>query len=86
MSRMSRFLSKIPPQPEPAEPQPAPALDAPRQQASVKKVAALLDYSDRYVRELCTRGDLETNGRRGRGFRIFLDSVVAYQRRNRKAG
>lgn len=67
-----------------------PGSDAPgvRPQASVKKVASYLDYSDRYVRDLINRGELETNGRRGRGLRIYLDSVAAYQARqsSRKAG
>jgi|GEM_PF-2425246 len=91
MSRISRFPQTTQTRPQPAEPQPAepsphPAFDEPRQQASVRKVAAILDYSERFVRELCNRGELETNGRPGRGFRIFLDSVVAYQRRNRRVG
>ncbi len=55
----------------------------PRLQASVKKVATILDYSERFVRELCNRGELETNDRAGRGLRIYLDSVAAYQQRNR---
>jgi hypothetical protein len=62
---------------------PAPHSDTPRAQATIKRVAEILAYSDRYVRDLCNRGELETNGRRGRGLRIFLDSVAAYQRRNR---
>lgn len=57
-------------------------LPAPRPQASVKRVAEILDYSDRHVRDLCARGELETNGRPGRGFRIYLDSVAAYQTRH----
>lgn len=61
----------------------APLSAEPRLQASVKKVAVILDYSERFVRELCNRGELETNGRAGRGLRIFLDSVAAYQQRNR---
>lgn len=60
-----------------------PTANEPRPQASVKKVAIILDYSERFVRELCNRGDLETNGRAGRGLRIYLDSVAAYQQRNR---
>ena len=56
----------------------------PRLQASVKKVAAILDFSERYVRDLCARGELEYTGRL-RGFRIFLDSVAAYQERKRRA-
>lgn len=69
-----------PPAPPAAPPPPA----LPRPQASVKKVAAILDYSDRTVRELCAQGELETNGRPGRGFRIFLDSVATYQERQRQ--
>lgn len=56
----------------------------PRPQASVKKVAALLDFSERHIRELCARGELEYSGRL-RGFRIYLDSVAAWQERNRRA-
>lgn len=52
----------------------------PRQQATVKKVAAILDFSERHIRELCARGELEYTGRL-RGFRIYLDSVAAYQER-----
>lgn len=60
---------------------------APRPQASVKRVAELLAFSERHVRDLCTRGELECSGH-GRGFRIFLDSVAAYQERarNKRAG
>lgn len=64
--------------PPPIAPTPVP----PRPQASVKKVAAILDFSERHVRDLCARGELEWTGK-GRGFRIFLDSVTAYQERER---
>jgi hypothetical protein len=59
------------------------APSTPRPQASVKKVAAILDYSERHIRELCARGELEFTGRL-RGFRIYLDSVAAWQERNRR--
>ncbi|NJM06939.1 helix-turn-helix domain-containing protein [Candidatus Gracilibacteria bacterium] len=61
------------------------ATSAPRPQGSVKKVAKLLDYSERHIRSLCARGELEHIGR-GRGFRIFLDSVAAFQARHRNGG
>jgi hypothetical protein len=87
MTRITRFPKGNTPPPSPAEPPrsapPAPDSDTPRAQATIKRVAEILAYSDRYVRDLCNRGELETNGRPGRGLRIFLDSVAAYQRRNR---
>lgn len=89
MTRITRFPKGSPPPLPPAEPpspiSPAPDSDTPRAQATIKRVAEILAYSDRYVRDLCNRGELETNGRPGRGLRIFLDSVAAYQRRNRSA-
>lgn len=91
MTRITRFPKGDPPLPSPAEPpspvSPAPDSNTPRAQATIKRkrVAEILAYSDRYVRDLCNRGELETNGRPGRGLRIFLDSVAAYQRRNRSA-
>lgn len=84
MTRISRFPQAASTRPETVEPQPGPSLCEPRPQASIKKVAVILDYSERFVRELCNRGELETNGRPGRGLRIFLDSVAAYQQRNRR--
>lgn len=89
MTRITRFPKGNPPPPPATEPlkpvEPASGNDTPRAQATIKRVAELLAYSDRYVRDLCNRGELETNGRPGRGLRIFLDSVAAYQRRNRSA-
>ena len=57
-------------------------LTTPRPQATVKRVAEILAKSERHVRELCARSELEYTGA-GRGFRIFLDSVAAYQERER---
>lgn len=53
-----------------------------RPQTTVKKVADLLCKSPEKVRELCRKGELAFSGK-GRGFRIFIDSVAAYQERER---
>jgi hypothetical protein len=80
MSKITRLTNRTPAAPV-AEGEPA---RMPRPQASVKKVAAILDFSERHIRELCARGELEHTGRL-RGFRIYLDSVAAWQDRNRRA-
>jgi excisionase family DNA binding protein len=46
----------------------------------VKKVAEILDFSGEKVRQLCRDGEIEYTGD-GRGYRIYLDSVAAYQER-----
>jgi excisionase family DNA binding protein len=55
----------------------------PRPQATVKEVAKMLAFSPRKVRDLCHAGELEYTGE-GRGMRIYLDSVAAYQERHTK--
>lgn len=60
--------------------QPAVSPSLPRLQASVKKVAEILDFSGEKVRQLCRDGEIEYTGD-GRGYRIYLDSVAAYQER-----
>lgn len=53
-----------------------------RQMLTVKHVAERLSYSQEKVRQICRDGELDYMGR-GRGYRIFEDSVAAYQERER---
>lgn len=55
------------------------ALKSVRPSARIKTVAKLLDCNQSQVRELVTSGALESHRIGKRGWRVFLDSVAAYQ-------
>jgi hypothetical protein len=50
-------------------------------QVSITKAGRLLDYSTRHIRRLLISGELESVGR-GRGLRITLASIRAFQQRH----
>jgi excisionase family DNA binding protein len=59
--------------------------DAPRPSARLDTVAATLECDPSTVRKLLRRGLLQGH-RVGRGVRVYLDSVRAYQERTRIGG
>jgi hypothetical protein len=51
-------------------------------QVSITKAGRLLDYSTRHIRRLLIAGELDSVGR-GRGLRITIASIRAFQERHR---
>jgi hypothetical protein len=62
--------------------------DAPkvRRSARVCTVAGMLDEEPSQIRRMLSRGDLEGHRTGKRGVRIYLDSVIEWQRRNPVGG
>ena len=58
---------------------------APRASATVKTVARDMQAHESVVRRLVKRGELEGYTLGTRGLRIFLDSVIAYQKRQARS-
>jgi hypothetical protein len=59
--------------------------ESPRESRKVKTVAAMLEMDESQIRRMEQDGELEGHGHGKRGLRIYLDSVIDWQKRHARA-